>query len=176
MILNSTKETCKSISQEPLLPGISIDKFNGEPLHIYQGELTHQNSETFMKLNKESDNAEGEYFYEQAELCQQYIIDTLQLEESEEFMDAKKIYGRIRSKMKKAMAAVTAAEENGDEREIEVAENVLEQHQNQLKDTSEESNYGFSVCLIKGAKEFDKMIDSSENNKNTRMTKQAFLF
>ena len=74
------------------------------------------------------------------------------------------------------MAAVTAAEENGDEREIEAAENVLEQHQNQLKDASEESNYGFIVCLIKGAKEFDKMIDSSENNKNTRMTKQAFLF
>ena len=43
-----------------------------------------------MKLNKESGNAEGEYFYAQAELCQQYIINMLQLEESEEFMDAKK--------------------------------------------------------------------------------------
>ena len=92
MIPNSTKETCKSISQEPLLPGISIDKFNGEPLHIYQGKLTHQNSETFMKLNKESNNAEGEYFYNQAELCQQYIIDTLELEESVEFVDAKKLW------------------------------------------------------------------------------------
>ena len=176
MIPNSTKETCKSISQEPLLPGISIDKFNGEPLHIYQGKLTHQNSKTFMKLNKESENAEGEYFYEQAELCQQYIIDTLELSESVEFKDAKKNYGKIRTKMKKVMAAVTAAEENGDEREIEAAENELEQLQIQLKDTSEESNYGFNACLIKGAKEFDKMIDSSENNKNTRMTKQAFLF
>ena len=62
MIPDSTKETCKSVSQKPLLPGISIDKFNGEPLHIYQGKLTHQNSETFMKLNKESDSPEGEYF------------------------------------------------------------------------------------------------------------------
>ena len=36
------------------------------------------------------------------------------------------------------MAAVTAAEEKGDEREIEVAEIELEKLQNQLKDTSEE--------------------------------------
>ena len=110
IIPDKVKENCKSISQEPLLPGISIDKFNGEPLHIYQGELTHQNTETFVKLNKESNNAEGEYFYEQAELCQQYIIDTLELEQSVEFVDAKKKYGKIRTKMKKVMAAVIAAE------------------------------------------------------------------
>ena len=48
------KEMCKSVSQKPLLLGISIAKFNREALHIYQGELLHQNSETSMKLNKES--------------------------------------------------------------------------------------------------------------------------
>ena len=74
------------------------------------------------------------------------------------------------------MAAVTAVEENDDKREIEVAEKELEQLYNQLKDTSEESNYGFNDSLIKGAKEFDKIIDLSQNNKNTRMTKQEFLF
>ena len=68
------------------------------------------------------------------------------------------------------MAAVTAAEENGDEREIKAAENILERLQHRLKDTSKESNYGFSACLIKGAKEFDRIIDSSANDKNTRMT------
>ena len=94
VIPDTLKEICKSVSQKPWLPGISIDKFNGEALHIYQGKLIHQNSETFMKLNKESNNAEGEYFYSQAELCQQYIIDTLELEESVEFVDAKTIMAR----------------------------------------------------------------------------------
>ena len=47
------EETCKSVSQKPLLPGISVDNFNGEALHIYQGKLTHQNSKTFMKLTSE---------------------------------------------------------------------------------------------------------------------------
>ena len=75
MIPNCTKEMCTSVIQRPLLPGISIDKFNGEALHIYQGKLTHQNNETFMKLNMESDSPDGD-FYKQAELCQQYIIDT----------------------------------------------------------------------------------------------------
>ena len=101
MIPNSTKETCKSISQEPLLPGINIDKFNQEAFHIYQGKLTHQNSQTFMKLNKESDTAEGEYFYEQAELYQQYIIDTLELEDSVEFVDTKKIMARFEQKRRR---------------------------------------------------------------------------
>ena len=36
MIPDTFKEMCKSISQKPLLPGISIDKFNGEVLRIYQ--------------------------------------------------------------------------------------------------------------------------------------------
>ena len=71
---------------------------------------------------------------------------------------------------------MTAAEEIGDEKEIEVAKNVLGRLQNQLKNTSKESNYDFNACLIKGAKEFDKLIDSGEKNKNTRMIKQAFLF
>ena len=98
VIPDNMKETCKSVRRKPLLSGISIDKFNGEVLHIYQGKLTHQNSKTFVKLNKESDNAEGEYFYSQAELCQQYIIDTLKLEESVEFVDAKKVKARSEQK------------------------------------------------------------------------------
>ena len=32
--------------------------------------------------------------------------------------------------------------------------------QNRLKDTSKESNYGFSACLIEETKEFDKIIYS----------------
>ena len=95
VIPDSFKETCKSVSQEPLLPGIDLDKFNGEPMHVAQGILTHQNSEVFKKLNKESDNPDGEYFYSQAELCQQYITDTIELEESVEFKKAKKVNSRI---------------------------------------------------------------------------------
>ena len=64
VIPDNVKERCKSLGRkEPLLPGIDLDKFNGEPIHVAQGQLTHQNSKVFKKLNKESDNAEGEYFY-----------------------------------------------------------------------------------------------------------------
>ena len=68
MIPDSTKVTYKIVSQKPLLPGISINKFNGEALYIYQGKLTHQNSKTFMKLNKESDNAEGEFLLQSSRI------------------------------------------------------------------------------------------------------------
>ena len=69
MISDSFKETCKSVSQEPFLPGIDLDKFNGVPMHAAQGVLTHQNSEVFKKLNKERDDPDGEYFCSQTELC-----------------------------------------------------------------------------------------------------------
>ena len=91
MILDNMEATCKSISQEPSLPGINHDKFNREPMHVAEDLLAHQNSEVFKKMNKESNNSEGEYFYSQAELGQQYIMDNIELEESVEFMKAKKV-------------------------------------------------------------------------------------
>ena len=170
------KEICKSVSQEPLLPGIDLDKFNGESLHVYQGVLTHQNGEVYKKLNKESDNAEGEYFYSQAELCQQYIMECLELEESEEFVNAKKVNVRIQKAITKAYEALAEAEKDHNQRKIKIAEDLLEKLQGQLQEANLEYNYHHNLCLVKGAKEFDRIIDSSENNKNTRMTKSAFLF
>ena len=116
LIPDNFKETCKSVNQEPLLPGIDLDKFNGEPMHVAQGLLTHQNSEVFKKLNEESDNPDGEYFYSQAELCQQYIMDTIELEKSVEFMDAKKVNSRIQKEIIKAMDALIVAEESKNKR------------------------------------------------------------
>lgn len=43
--------------------------------------------------------------------------------------------------------------------------------QNQHKTRTLGSNYEFNVCLVEGAKIFDKVIDSCENNMNTRMKK-----
>ena len=54
-----------------------------------------------MKFNEESDSPESDFFNEQVELCQQYIIDTLQLEESEEFLSTKIKYGRIPKKSRR---------------------------------------------------------------------------
>ena len=41
------KERCKSVSQELLLLGIDFDKFDGEPMHVAQGLLTHLNSKIY---------------------------------------------------------------------------------------------------------------------------------
>ena len=89
---------------------MSIDKFNGESLHIYQGELTHQNSKTFMKFSKESDSLEGDFY------TSKLIVSGIHHKyvsiggKSKEFLDAKKKNGRIHANMKKAMVAVTEAE------------------------------------------------------------------
>ena len=170
------KEICKNVSQEPLLLGIDLDKFNGEPMHVAQGLLTHQNSEVFKKLNRESDNPDGEYFYSQAKLCQQYIMDTIELEESVEFKEAKKVNSRIQKEITKGMDALIEAEESKNKRRIKAAEKYLKESQDELEDANSEYNYQFNLNIIKAAKEFDKLIDSSENDKNTRMTKSAFLF
>ena len=54
VIPDSFKKTCKRVSQKPLLPDIGLAKFNGEPMHVAQGLLTHQNSEIFEKLIKKA--------------------------------------------------------------------------------------------------------------------------
>ena len=63
-----------------------------------------------------------------------------------------------------------------DEDKIKLAEEELETNLDQRNAADGELNYGFKVGLVRGAKEFDRMIDTSENNKKTRMTKQAFLY
>ena len=59
---------------------------------------------------------------------------------------------------------------------IKITKDLLEKLQGQLKEANLEYNYHHNLCLIKGAKKFDRIIDSSENNKKTRMIKPAFLF
>jgi len=61
-----------------------LDKHHGEPMHVAQGMLTHLNTETYKKLNVESENIEGDFYYVQAEACQQYIMKSLEIEESVE--------------------------------------------------------------------------------------------
>jgi hypothetical protein len=138
--------------------------------------LTHLNTENFKKLNVESESADGDFYYEQAELCQQYIMETLNIEESIEFKEAKSVHNKIQIKVRKAMDAIEEAEEDGDESLIRLADGNLDKLQDQRTAANEESNYTFKVRLVRGAREFDALIDSSENNKKTRMTKQAFLF
>ena len=175
-INKDTRQKCNSISKEPLLYVDQLDKHHGEPMHVAQGMLTHLNTETYKKLNEESESIEGDFYYEQAEACQQYIIDTLAIEESEAFIDAKSTHNRIQIKIKKAYDKVQEAEEDGDEDKIKLAEEELETNLDQRNAADGELNYGFKVGLVRGAKEFDRMIDTSENNKKTRMTKQAFLY
>jgi hypothetical protein len=145
-------------------------------MHVAQGMLTHLSTETYKKLNEENESIEGDFYYEQAEACQLYIVDTIAIEESEAFIGAKSTHSRIQVKVKKATDEVQKAEKDGDEVIIKLAEENLETILEERTAANEESNYGFKVRLVRGAKEFDRMIDSSENNKKTRMTKQAFLF
>jgi hypothetical protein len=175
-LTKDTKEKCNSISKKPLLVVNDLDKHHGEPMHVAQGMLTHLNTENFKKLNVESESADGDFYYEQAELCQQYIMETLNIEESIEFKEAKSVHNQIQIKVRKAMDAIEEAEEDGDESLIRLADGNLDKLQDQRTAANEESNYTFKVRLVRGAREFDALIDSSENNKKTRMTKQAFLF
>jgi hypothetical protein len=176
VISKDTKQKCNSISKEPLLYVNQLDKHHGEPMHVAQGMLTHLSTETYKKLNEENESIDGDFYYEQAEACQQYIVDTILIEESEAFLDAKSTHNRIQVKVKNATDEVQKAEKDGDEVIIKLAEENLETILEERTAANEESNYGFKVRLVRGAKEYDRMIDSSENNKKTRMTKQAFLF
>ena len=94
-ITKDTREKCNSISKKPLLRVDDLDKHHGEPMHVAQGMLTHLNTETYKKLNEESEGGEGDFYYDQAELCQQYIMEVLEIEESVEFKDAKIALGRF---------------------------------------------------------------------------------
>lgn len=175
-ITKDTREKCNSISKKPLLRVDDLDKHHGEPMHVAQGMLTHLNTETYKKLNEESEGGEGDFYYDQAELCQQYIMEVLEIEESVEFKDAKIALGRFQVDVRRAMDGLKTAEEVGDENLIRLAEENLEELEARRNAVNAESNYTFKVRLVRGAKEFDALIDSSENNKKTRMTQQAFLF
>ena len=175
-ITKDTREKCNSISKMPLLRVDDLDKHHGEPMHVAQGMLTHLNTETYKKLNEESEGDEGDFYYEQAELCQQYIMKTLEIEESVEFKDAKLAHSRFQVKVRNAIDVLREADEDGDEDRIRLSEENLEELEVRHKAVNEESNFTFNIRLVRGAKEFDALIDSSENNKKTRMTKQAFLF
>jgi hypothetical protein len=144
-------------------------------MHVAQGMLTHLSTETYKKLNVESENIEGDFYYVQAEACQQYIMDALDIEESAEFKNAKLTHGRIQKKVRNAMDDFQNVEADGNEDIIRLADEKLENLVEQRNAANEESNYAFKVRLVRGAKEFDKLIDTSENNNKTRMTKQAFL-
>ena len=127
-------------------------------------------------MNFSSEKFKIIFFYREAELCQQQIMETLELEESEEFVNVKKINVRIQKAIAKAMEALILAEEEHNQIKTKIAEDLLAKLQDQRKDANLEYDYHHNLCLVKGAKEFDRIIDSSENNKNTRMTKPAFLF
>jgi hypothetical protein len=176
VIAKDIREKCNSICKEPLLYVNNLDKHHGEPMHVAQGMLTHLNTETYRKLNEESEGIEGDFYYVQAEACQQYIMETLEMEESDAFKEAKLALRRMQRKVKEAMDKVEVAEEDGDENLIRLAEANLEELIRERTAADIESNYAFKVRLLRGTKEFDGLIDSSENNKKTRMTKQAFLF
>jgi len=80
-----------------------------------------------------------------------------------------------KKKVRKAMDDVRKGEEDGDEDMLKLSEEKLESLEFERKAANEESNYAFNVRVVRGAKEFDKLIDTSEDNKKTRMTQQAFL-
>ena len=103
-------------------------------------------------------------------------MDTIELEESVEFMEAKKVNIRIQKEITKGMDALIEAEESKNKKKIKAAEKYLKESQDKLEDVNLEYDYEFNLNIIKAAKEFDKLIDLSENDKNTRMTKSAFLF
>jgi hypothetical protein len=175
-ITKDVREDCKSISKAPLLYVHNLAKHHGEPMHVAQGVTTHLNDETFKKLNVDADDSEDDFFLTQADECLKYIYETLKLEKCQQFIDAKSAHGRIQRQVKKAMNDLKVAEEDGDEDTIELAEELLLELESERDATNLESEFEFNVCLIRGAKEFEKTINESENNNNTRMTKQAFLF
>ena len=74
------------------------------------------------------------------------------------------------------MDALLEVEESKNKIKMKAVEKYLKESQDELEDTNSEYDYEFNLNMIKAAKEFDKLIDSSENDKNTRMTKSAFLF
>lgn len=170
------REDCKSISKAPLLYVNNLAKHHGEPMHVAQGVTTHLNDEVYKKLNVDVDDSDGDFFLTQADECLKSIYDTVELEKCQLFRNAKSAHGRIQRQVKKAMDDLKVAEEDGNENSIQSAEETLLELENERDQHNLESEYEFNVCLIRGAKEFEKAINESENNSNTRMTKQAFLF
>jgi CRISPR/Cas system-associated endonuclease/helicase Cas3 len=84
-------------------------------------------------------------------------------------------HSRIQAKVRKAIDVIQEAEEDGDEALLKLSQLHLKKLESKRTAANEESNFPFKVLLVRGAKEFDALIDSSENNKKTKMTKQAFL-
>jgi hypothetical protein len=78
-LTKDTREKCNSISKKPLLSVDDLDKHHGELMHVARWILTHLNTETYRKLNEESEGVERHFYYEQAELCQQYLMETLEM-------------------------------------------------------------------------------------------------
>ena len=74
------------------------------------------------------------------------------------------------------MYALIEAEESQNKIKIKAIEKNLRKSQDELKDANSEYDYQFNLNIIKVAKEFDKLIDLSKNDKDTRMTKSALLF
>ena len=54
--------------------------------------------------------------FSEVELCQQYIMDTIELEKLVEFTDAKKVNSRIKKAIMKGMPSLIVAKECKDKR------------------------------------------------------------
>ena len=176
------KEQCLSVINKPLLTVKDLDKHHGDPLHIFQGTISHTNDETFLQLNDESlfsDDKEDDFFYMEAEACQnEFTIDAQKNAKLPEYQEKRKERNKVLKNMRAAMKSLEEAKSGlEDEAEdIQEFENNVREMEVRLEAANEDTSYKFDTRLYRGAAEIEQLIDKAESNDNSRMTKAAFLF
>ena len=113
IVPDQIKDQCKSVIMQPLLNLKDISKIHGEPMHCIQGVITHFITDTLNKLDKLKIEGKDDFFYEEAEKCQQrFTIPMAKMASSREWRSKQVTVNNITKRYRGAFDDLEQARED----------------------------------------------------------------